>query len=413
MRLGLSTPPLAVVISALVCVACAPSANDPVAEIEDPGAILVDAVALERFFIAQLEDLHIPGLAVAIVDKTGVLFSAGYGWADLEGGVPMTPDTVINIASISKTVTSLAVLQLRDQGLLSLDDDVNRHLPFAVRHPAFAETKITVRQLLTHTSGIQDGEAYGASYACGDPAVPLETWIRGYLEVGGSYYDADQNFLATAPGKAYSYCNVGFGLLGYLVETVSGVPFADYIQSNVFEPLGMTESGWYLSDMDPRLHATPYAWMEAGSTLENDLFVETGDRLLEEDEFVPFCLYSFFNIPDGLVRTSVRQLANYLVAHIRGGEFESRRILARSTVEEILSPQLDDSMIQDGGHVQGLAWRKRSLDVGEVWGHGGADPGVRTYMGFSPDKGRGVILFANGSIDIRGVVERLIDEALK
>jgi len=404
--------PIAVAISAMVSAGCAQSVEDPAARKGDHGRS-VDAVELERFVAAQLEEHHIPGLAVAIVDGTGVRFSAGYGWADLGGRVPMTPDTIINIASISKTVTNAAVLQLRDQGLLSLDDEVSKYLPFSVRHSAYPEAEITVRQLLTHTSGIQDGTAYDASYACGDPALSLGTWVRGYLEAGGPYYDADQNFLVTAPGEAYSYSNVGYGLLGYLVETVSGVSFADYIQSNVFEPLGMLESGWYLANLDPGRHATPYVWIEAGNALDNVLFAEASGRLLGEAEFVAFCLYSFFNIPDGLVRTSVHELANFLAAHIQGGEFESRRILARSTVEEILSPQLADSMIDGGRFVQGLTWRKKSFALGETWGHGGADPGVRTHMMFSPDQGRGVILFANASADVNGILERLFDEALK
>jgi len=412
MRFWPLIPPIAVAISTMVLAGCAQSVNDPGAGKGDPGGS-VDVVELEHFVAAQLEEHHIPGLAVAITDEAGVLFSAGYGLADFGARIPMTPDTVMNIASISKTVTNLAVLKLRDQGLLSLDDEVSRYLPFSVRHPAFPEAEISARQLLTHTSGIQDGAAYDASYACGDPAVSLETWVRGYLEAGGPYYDADQNFLVTAPGEAYSYSNVGYGLLGYLVETVSGVPFADYIQANVFEPLGMLESGWYLSNLDPSRHATPYAWIEAGNTLDNVLFAEAGGRLLDEAEFVPFCLYSFFNIPDGLVRTSVHQLANFLIAHMQGGEFEGRRILAKSTVEEILSPQLADSMIEGDRYIQGLTWRKQSFDFGEVWGHSGADPGVRTHMMFSTGKGRGVILFANSSANLDGILDRLFDEALK
>jgi CubicO group peptidase (beta-lactamase class C family) len=411
MRLRPLTLPIAVSILVMVFAGCAQSVTDPPSEKDDDGWS-VDTAALERFMTAQLEELHIPGLAVAIVDDTGVLFSDGYGWADLETRVPMTPDTIINVASISKTVTNAAVLQLRDQGLLALDDDVSRHLPFDVRHPAFPEAKITVRQLLTHTSGIQDGDAYYASYACGDPAVSLGSWVRGYLEPGGPYFDADQNFLATAPGEASSYCNVGYGLLGYLVETVSGVPFADYIQTHVFEPLGMMDSGWYLSDLNPGRHATPYAWIEAGSNLDNALFADPSGRLLEEGEFVPFCLYSFFNIPDGLVRTSVHELASFLTAHMRGGEFEGRRILAKATVEEILSPQLAPSTADGGRSVQGLTWSRRSFDFGEVWGHGGGDPGVRTYMMFSPEKGRGVIVFANSSANLEGILEKLFDEAL-
>jgi CubicO group peptidase (beta-lactamase class C family) len=412
MRFWPLTPSIGVAIAAMVLAGCGQSVKDPAAGTSDRG-VLVNAVELGKFVEAQREEHHIPGLAVAIIDETGVLFSAGYGWADLRGEVSMTPDTIINIASISKTVTNAAVLQLRDQGLFALDDDVSLYLPFSVRHPSFPEAEITVRQLLTHTSGIQDGAAYDASYACGDPAVSLGTWVRGYLEPGGPYYDADQNGSPTPPGEAYSYSNVGYGLLGYLVETVAGVPFADYVRSKVFAPLGMFESGWYLARLDPCRHATPYAWIEAGNTLDNVLFAEASGRLLEEAEFVPFCLYSFFNIPDGLVRTSVHELANFLAAHMRGGVFEDQRILAGSTVEEILSPQLADSMIEDSRFVQGLTWRRRSFDFGDVWGHSGGDPGVRTHMMFSQEHSRGVILFANSSTNLDGILARLFEEALR
>lgn len=373
----------------------------------------VDAVGLEQFITAQLDELHVPGVAVAIVDREGVVFSAGYGWADIDNQVPMTPDTVTNIASISKTVTNAAVLQLHDKGLLTLDDDVNDYLSFVVRHPSYPSTPITVRQLLTHTSGIEDGDAYDESYACGDPAVELGDWIRGYLVPGGDYFSAEQNFLPTAPGEAYSYSNVGFGLAGYLVEEIAGVPFAEFVVGELFEPLGMDESGFYLTDIDPGRRALPYSWIDAGDTLDNALFVKRNGEVVADSGFLPFCAYSFYNIPDGLVRTSVHQLARFLVAHMRGGELDGQRILATSTVDAILSPQVDSSMIEDEGFKQGLAWSSRSFAVGELWGHGGADPGIRSQMLFSPEGDRGVIVFANRVTRLTPILDRLLEEALQ
>ena len=134
----------------------------------------------------------------------------------------MTADTVLNVASISKTFTNAAVLQLWEDGRIDLDDDVNRYLPFRLVHPRHPGTAITFRHLLTHTASIGDGEAYDSSYACGDPAVSLGDWIEGYLVAGGKYYDAEESFLDAEPGETYSYSNVGFGLLGFLVEHISG-----------------------------------------------------------------------------------------------------------------------------------------------------------------------------------------------
>ncbi len=374
-------------------------------------ATTIDTSRLDSILTDQLDKLRLPGVSVAIVDRSGVLYSAGYGWADIEAGVPMSGDSILNIASISKTVTALAVLQLRDQGHFGLDDHVGRHLPFDLRHPAFPEAEITIRQLLTHTSGIADGEAYDASYACGDPAVPLATWIRGYLEAGGPYYDADQNFLSSAPGEARSYSNLGFGLLGYLVELISGEGFADYVKDSIFEPLGMRTSSFYLSEIDPSRHAMLYSWVESGETLDNPLFGELDGDVVEASDFIPNCLYSFYNLPDGLVRTSVNELGRYLIAHLRGGEIDGRRIVAESTIEEMLSPQLSRSLQDDESFDQGLAWGRRKHGDLRLWGHGGADPGVRTHLMFSEEVGRGVILFTNRSGDIQGLLDELAEVA--
>lgn len=405
---------LGLVLGALLVLAGC-SAPEPVGDALDEEAgraprFELDEAALEEFVLGFLEEKRIPGIAVAIVDTDGPLFSAGYGWADIEGDRPMTPETVSNIASISKTFTATAVLQLRDRGLLDLDDDVSEHVPFAVRHPLFPEEPITIRQLLTHTASVNDSEAYDESYACGDPQISLADWIRGYFEPGGAFYDAEQNFLAASPGTEASYSNMAFGLLGYLVEVLSGQVFEDYTREQIFEPLGMAETGWFLSDIAPERHATPYAWVEAGDTLDNPLFGERNGELMAEGAFVPFCPYSFYNLPDGLVRTSVDQLARFLVANMRGGEIGDRRILDQETLAEALSPQLAPEMIESGRYDQGLAWRLRRDEAGDFWAHSGADPGVRTRLLFSQESGIGVLVLANRAARVSEVVDRLLEE---
>jgi len=111
------------------------------------------------------------------------------------------------------------------------------------------------------------------------------------------------------------------------------------------------------------------------------------------------------------VRTSVSQLAGFLVAHMRGGELDGRRILEESSVAAILSPQLDLGLTGDDGLVQGLAWEQKESGVGELWGHNGADPGIRSHMQFHPASGRGVIVFANRAARITPIFERLLAEA--
>lgn len=195
------------------------------------------------------------------------------------------------------------------------------------------------------------------------------------------------------------------------MEVVSGIPFADFVGRFVFEPLDMNESGFFLTYIDPDHHAVAYAWVDAGDTLENTLYGERDGEQDDQPGFVPFCAYSFFNTPDGLVRTSVHQLARFLMAYMRGGELDGQRILAASTVEEMLSPQVEPSLIEDERFVQGLAWRRQQFVAGGMWGHSGGDPGIRSHMLFSPENNRGVVVFANRMTRISPILDRLLEEA--
>ena len=171
-------------------------------------------------------DEHTPGAAVAVVLDGEVVFARGYGSANLDYGVPITPETVFNVASVSKPFTAFAVALLADQGRLSLDDDVATHIPeFQVGQP------VALRQLLTHTSGVRD--LYGLlGLAGGNPGdqVSQETVLDVVLRQRG---------LSFEPGTRYEYSNSNYNLLAEVVARVTGEPFRSWMQNHVFEPLGM------------------------------------------------------------------------------------------------------------------------------------------------------------------------------
>jgi CubicO group peptidase (beta-lactamase class C family) len=376
---------------------------------------------LDEFILEKMKASNIPGVSACIVKKDKLVWSGAFGWADVENKKPRTEETIQNIGSISKTITATAAMQLFEQGKFKLDDDVNSYLPFPVRNPRFPDDPMTFRQLLTHKSSIKDGPAYQKSYACGDPIVSLKDWLKGYLVPGGKYYDQGENFHAWKPGTIEippgprAYTNVGFGLLGYLVEVISGQDFAEYCKKNIFIPLGMKSTGWYLADIKVSHHAIPYTLiseqfkMPDGMTLDDFLPRYGKDRqTTKAGELFPHCLYSFFNYPDGLVRTSVQDLSRFLRAYINDGVFENSRILKEETVRMMLSKE----------HFgRGLCWFDMTLKNGDpAWGHGGGDPGISTQMIFRPQDGAGVILFFN--TDSPGKVygeiqERLFEEAAK
>jgi CubicO group peptidase (beta-lactamase class C family) len=382
------------------------------------GASRRDAVredGLDEFIEAQRRALRIPGLTACIVKSGRVVWSKGYGWANIKKQVPMDPDrTVQNIGSISKTVVATAMMQLWEKGRFQLDDDVNERLPFAVRNPSHLDRPITYRMLLTHRSSIADSPAYRASYACGDPKVPLEIWLKDYFTPGGRYYDPKANFHPWKPGEKHTYSNIGFGLLGYLVERVSGEPLPRCTRQHIFEPLGMKRTGWLLSEVDVDAHAVPYASAsdEGPHSEELEAYRKFGllagepERAPNGGDHRPLCLYRFPNYPDGALRTSANQLARFLLAYAHEGVSGEARILAAETVRLMLTTQAATSP------QQGLCWATDLRDCRRHWGHNGGDPGIRTTMSFRPSDRVGAIVFANqAGVDLSGINRRLFQEA--
>ncbi len=335
---------------------------------------------VEKYIENQLIENKIPGIACCVVKDNRMIWSGAYGWANIEKGIPMSIDGIMNIASISKIFTATAVMQLWEKEMLRLDTDINLYLPFPVRNPHHPETPITIFHLLTHTSSIVDGDYYKASYSDGDPVISLEDWIAGYLEPGAQFYSEEQNFLQDEPGSKHEYSNVGYGLLGYLVEWISGMPFNEYCRLHIQEPLGMEQSGWFIHEIDSSRHITPYE------------FADQQNQPLE--------LYSFPNYPDGLLRTSVHELSFFLLAIMNEGKCNQVRILEKSTLKEMLQPVVETD---DG---QGLCWHQIKFEA--LWGHSGGDPGVATYMFFNPRTRIGVITFQNNhNGDLFSVVRKL------
>ena len=155
-----------------------------------------DPKPLDGFILKGMKEAKVPGLA-ALTIKEGKIFWAGYyGWANIEEKRPVTKDTLFQLASISKTITACMIMQQVEEGKLGLDADINTYLPFKVRNPGHAEKPITLRQLLTHTSGIRDNWKVLEEYWVknGDFKKPLAKSLPAYLIQGGEFYSAKKSF---------------------------------------------------------------------------------------------------------------------------------------------------------------------------------------------------------------------------
>jgi CubicO group peptidase (beta-lactamase class C family) len=345
--------------------------------------------ALDAFIASKIQAGHLPGLEAVIVKDGRIVWDGAYGWADLAAHKPVTPDTLFMVASVSKTVTATALMQRYDAGDFALDDDVSVALPFSVIHPNFSSTPITYRELLTHTAGFEDNWSV-MPYTVGDSPWPLAWFCEQYIVPGGRLSDPNANWLPFAPGTHFSYSNFGFALNGELVQALTGADFADTCQASIFQPLGMTESSFRLADLDPTHIAHPYSW--------------TGSKWVDHG------FYGYPDYPDGSLRTSARQFACFMNAHMNQGCFGGYPMLTPGTSDLMRQVQLP-SVAKD----QGLAFYWRMLDGLPAVGHNGGDQGVQAEFWMRPwDRRTGVILLTNGdggSQAVNSVLERLFREA--
>jgi CubicO group peptidase (beta-lactamase class C family) len=332
---------------------------------------------------ARMTEGGLVGVGAAIVIDKQVVWAKGYGFADRQRAVPFTPDTVMNIGSISKTFTGVALMQAVEEGKLSLDADINGYLPFKVRNPSFPEVPITLRQLATHTSGVTDRWAVYQRlyYWGGDAPEALGDFLAGYFSPGGKDY-SKENFLAFKPGGHREYSNIGAGLVGYIVERAVGEKLNVFTKRRIFTPLKMARTGWLFGEVPTGAHATLY---------------------LSEDDFqIPIQQYGLTTYPDGGVRTSVADLSRFFIALLNDGQHDGMRILQASSVAEMLKFQYTETNKPDNVNIEkmnsGVFWK---LQGGRI-GHGGSDPGVRTEMYASAAKDVAVVFFCNTSLGEKG-----------
>ncbi|TKJ36588.1 hypothetical protein CEE37_15015 [candidate division LCP-89 bacterium B3_LCP] len=345
----------------------------------------MDSSALASYIVDYMEDHHIPGLSCAVVKDGEVIWNGAYGNAYFNPWIPTADSTLFMLASISKTITGTALMQLWEGGAFQLDDPVNDYLPFAVIHPRYPDTDITFKMLLTHTSGIEDNWDYMPYYP-GDSPIPLGEYLENYLVEGGAYYNQWWNYSFWRPGTAYSYSNVAVALVGYLVEVISGTAFDQYCEGNIFPQLEMDETAWFLADLDTMQVAQPNYW--------------------NGNSYIPYVHFGYSDYPSGQLRTSALELLNFLTSYLQMGQWGGYTILDSATVAQMLSPQIpqiDPS--------QGLIWYKSYVGGRELWGHGGGDVGVTTEMYHCPDQNSGVVILTNGESYFFEILDALFDYA--
>ncbi|MEO8449777.1 MAG: serine hydrolase domain-containing protein, partial [Gemmatimonadota bacterium] len=249
--------------------------------------------------------------AIVVVTLGGrTLFQKGYGYANIGRKVPMDPArTVVPVASISKTFTWTAVLQLVEQGKLDLDRDVNEYLDFVV--PAAFGTPITLRHLMTHTAGFE--ETIRSKVAAGDPPESLGAHLKHHAAPDRIY----------PPGTVQAYSNYGAELAGYIVERASGELFPDYIQRHILDPLGMTASSfrWPVPEALRKDVAAGYSTASSGEPLPPEANIEEA-----------------IGGPAGSLLSTGADIARYMEAHLDQGRFPGGSLFSAETADRMDAP---------------------------------------------------------------------------
>lgn len=315
----------------------------------------------------QLEKHKLTSLAYAVVKNGQLLYSNALGYADESTRRAATDTTRYLIASVSKTITAVALMQLVEQNRIALDDDINGQLPFSVRNPDFPDVPITYRMLLTHTSSISDDYQNTLDLYCygSDCAKTLDQFFKDVFLPGGAYNDAD-NFSRERPGTKEDYSNLASALVGYLVERISQTPFDGYCRDHIFIPLGMHKTEWRLANSPVAELAVPYS---------KDLTQSSPH-------------YTFPDYPNGGLRTTVRDLSVFLRAIIQNGTYNSIPILSQASTTEMKT-------LQNGSTEQCLSFYYETINAKKYLGHSGGEMGVTTEMYFDPQTNIGVIVFNN------------------
>lgn len=334
---------------------------------------------------AELKSKNLVSLAVGVIDSGEVVHLGAYGYRDLNTKAEATIHTPFHIASVSKTVTNMAVFKLVEDKKVDLSTDVNEYLPFFIENPYHPDDKITIRDLLNHRSGIRDdGEIYGPHWSepKGDPVLKLDGFLKDYLHKEGALYKKE-HFDSTAVYKSFSYSNTAVALLGLIVQHVSGKHYEEYCQEEIFKPLGMSNTSWFLKHLDSALVAKTYHYETT-----------TGFSFKGHNGYPDY--------PGGQLRTSIADLSQLLSGYLNAenGNF----ILKKETIDQITP---NPRIAQEGF----FTWFLSTVDNNIYYMHNGGDVGVSTVALIDVMNKNGVIIFANtGRVQFRELVSAIATE---
>ncbi|MFA5713442.1 MAG: serine hydrolase domain-containing protein [Bacteroidales bacterium] len=331
-----------------------------------------------------LEETGAIGVAVAVVKDNDIVYAGTYGKRTLEKGGEISTEDLFRIASISKSFTTTALFTLIEEGKLSLDDRVSDLLGFEIKNPLFPQKEITLRMLLSHTSSLNDSQRYKTLDVVNPKTNP--NWEKCYSD-----YE---------PGSQYKYCNLGFNIVGTIVERYGEMRFDNFVRERVFKPLNIY-GNFNVDSLDASKFVPLYAFKskglkegeEPGFKLSSAAYESRGAEI-EADYRFGYSTPIFS--PTGGVKISPLGLANYMIMHMNYGTDPRSGVTVISKESSQLMQKAAVGIVE--GEYYGMAIRiNENIIPGErMVGHTGSAYGLRSAMFFEPEKKFGFVMMTNG-----------------
>jgi CubicO group peptidase (beta-lactamase class C family) len=373
---------LSVLAVALLVPAYALAQSDAGARPADPAFRSLDSTVA-----SLVRDSQVPGLAVGVVRDGRLVFANGYGVRRLGSPAPVTTRSLFHMASVTKPFVATAIMQLVERGSVKLDAPVATYLPY-FRVKDTASARITVRQMLTHTSGMRDVTDYRWDHPEYDDGA-LERYVRGLAD----------STLLWPPGTRFRYSNIAFEVLADVIAKVSGVPFETYMRREILVPVGMRSSTLMKPEADTSLLTSPHVQGSAGTSVAGEHFP-----------------YNRPHAASSTLVSNIEDMSRWALVNLQRGTIDGRQILRPSSYEVLWSPQVGTNAPPGSvsGDSVGLSWFLGRLDGRRTVVHSGGDNGYRSYLILVPDARVAVVIMTNSerSSVLTPVVRRALDAAL-
>lgn len=313
---------------------------------------------VDDYFQTNMKKWNVPGVAVAVVKDNEELYKEGYGVSDIEKGNPVDPEkTTFPAASVSKLFTATAIMQLYQDGKLDLNENIQTYLKDIVIHNPYKDA-VTCQNLLTHTSGLDEQSELDGG-----------TLDKNAIKSQKQYFEKHIPCVITEPNTICKYSNIGFNLLGYTIEKVSGKSYEDYVTENILKPLDMRRSSVRIED----------EFLASGYEFNDGKYLK-----------VPLA-YQYTSGSSGILST-VTDMEHFMIMHLNNGKYKNNTILDTKTEQMIQKKQFSNNDVFDG---MGEGFIRASRNGVQLLKHEGALPGYTTTMVLIPDQHFGIYVATN------------------